>query len=188
MLAGGKKSLAAGAVAVAAALTLAACGDSGSNQTTETSTPAAVSATASAEAAENHNPADVMFAQHMIPHHSQAIEMSDIVLAKQDIDPPRVAEVAQQIKAAQGPEIEQLQSWLAAWGATRYASAQWHADDEPGDADVLTRDGNAPPERHADAIRHHARRCDGRDERDDVRRGHGRAAQRPRASTLLVCS
>ncbi|WP_083583581.1 DUF305 domain-containing protein [Rhodococcus zopfii] len=111
----GKKSLAAGAVAVAAALTLAACGDSGSNQTTETSTPAAVSATASAEAAENHNPADVMFAQHMIPHHSQAIEMSDIVLAKQDID-PRVAEVAQQIKAAQGPEIEQLQSWLAAWG------------------------------------------------------------------------
>lgn len=98
MLAGGKKSLAAGAVAVAAALTLAACGDSGSNQTTETSTPAAVSATASAEAAENHNPADVMFAQHMIPHHSQAIEMSDIVLAKQDIDPPRVAEVAQQIK------------------------------------------------------------------------------------------
>jgi len=111
----GKKSLAAGAVAVAAALTLAACSDSGNNQATEATTSAAVTTSTSAEAAANHNQADVTFAQQMIPHHSQAIEMSDIVLAKQGID-PRVTELAQQIKAAQGPEIEQLQTWLAAWG------------------------------------------------------------------------
>jgi uncharacterized protein (DUF305 family) len=56
-----------------------------------------------------------MFAQHMIPHHQQAIEMSDMVLGKQGID-PRVTELAKQIKAAQGPEIEQMQGWLAQWG------------------------------------------------------------------------
>jgi uncharacterized protein (DUF305 family) len=51
----------------------------------------------------------------MIPHHQQAIEMSDIAMGKQGID-PRVIDVAQQIKAAQGPEIEQMDSWLAQWG------------------------------------------------------------------------
>jgi uncharacterized protein (DUF305 family) len=56
-----------------------------------------------------------MFAQHMIPHRQQAIEMSDMILAKQGID-PRVVELANQIKAAQGPEIEQMQGWLTQWG------------------------------------------------------------------------
>lgn len=56
-----------------------------------------------------------MFAQHMIPHHQQAIEMSDMLLTKQGID-PRVTELAKQIKAAQGPEIEQMQGWLNQWG------------------------------------------------------------------------
>lgn len=59
--------------------------------------------------------ADVMFSQHMIPHHQQAIEMSDMLLAKQGID-PRVTELADQIKAAQGPEIEQMRGWLQQWG------------------------------------------------------------------------
>lgn len=68
---------------------------------------------AAADAA--HNQADVMFAQHMIPHHSQAVEMVDILLAKSDVD-ARVVELAHQIKAAQGPEIEQMQGWLDSWG------------------------------------------------------------------------
>jgi uncharacterized protein (DUF305 family) len=62
-----------------------------------------------------HNAADIAFAQHMIPHHQQAIEMSDMLLTKQGID-PRVTELAKQIKAAQGPEIEQMQGWLTQWG------------------------------------------------------------------------
>ncbi len=62
-----------------------------------------------------HNGADVMFAQHMIPHHTQAVEMSDILLAKQDVD-PRVRKLAEEIKAAQAPEIEQMQGWLTSWG------------------------------------------------------------------------
>jgi uncharacterized protein (DUF305 family) len=66
-------------------------------------------------AAEAHNAADVMFAQHMIPHHQQAVEMSDMLLGKQGID-RRVTDLATQIKAAQAPEIQQMQGWLTAWG------------------------------------------------------------------------
>jgi uncharacterized protein (DUF305 family) len=71
------------------------------------------SSTPSADA----NEADAMFASMMIVHHEQAIEMSDIVLAADGVD-PAVTELAQQIKAAQGPEIEQLQGWLTDWGVS----------------------------------------------------------------------
>ena len=68
----------------------------------------------SAEAA-THNDADIAFAQHMIPHHSQAVEMVDILLPKADVD-ARVVTLAEQIRAAQAPEIEQMQGWLQEWG------------------------------------------------------------------------
>jgi uncharacterized protein (DUF305 family) len=74
--------------------------------------------------------ADVMFASMMIVHHEQAIEMSDIVLAASGID-PAVTELAQRIKAAQGPEIEQLEDWLDEWGVSsddRDASGMDHGD------------------------------------------------------------
>jgi uncharacterized protein (DUF305 family) len=70
----------------------------------------------SSATAQAHNDADVTFAQHMIPHHMQAVEMSDTLLTKQGID-PRVTGLANQIKAAQGPEIQQMQGWLTQWGA-----------------------------------------------------------------------
>ncbi|CAN5743291.1 hypothetical protein BH09ACT7_BH09ACT7_56210 [soil metagenome] len=56
-----------------------------------------------------------MFAEQMIPHHEQAIEMADMVFGKPGMD-PRVIDLAKQIKAAQGPEIQQMQSWLSQWG------------------------------------------------------------------------
>lgn len=62
------------------------------------------------------NEADIMFVAMMIPHHEQALEMSDIVLAKPDLD-PEVRALAEVIKNAQGPEIEQMNAWLEAWGA-----------------------------------------------------------------------
>lgn len=55
-----------------------------------------------------------MFSQMMIPHHAQAVEMSDIMLAKADI-PPAVTALATRIKAAQAPEIEQMTGWLKDW-------------------------------------------------------------------------
>lgn len=74
--------------------------------------------------------ADVMFASMMIVHHEQAIEMSDIVLAASGID-PAVTELAERIKAAQGPEIEQLEGWLDEWDVSsddRDASGMGHGD------------------------------------------------------------
>ncbi len=62
-----------------------------------------------------HNKADMRFAHMMIPHHQQAIEMSDIILGKADID-PRVIDLAKQINAAQGPEIAEMQGWMKQWG------------------------------------------------------------------------
>jgi uncharacterized protein (DUF305 family) len=63
------------------------------------------------------NGQDVMFAQLMVPHHKQAVEMSDMLLKKDGID-ARVVELAKQIKAAQGPEITTMNSWLTQWGAS----------------------------------------------------------------------
>lgn len=63
------------------------------------------------------NEADVMFASMMIPHHTQAVEMSDTLLAKGGID-ERVTALAEQIKAAQGPEITTMKGWLEDWGAS----------------------------------------------------------------------
>lgn len=59
--------------------------------------------------------ADARFAMMMIPHHEQAVEMSDMLLGKDDID-ERVTSLAERIKAAQGPEIEQMEEWLDAEG------------------------------------------------------------------------
>ena len=58
-------------------------------------------------AAADHNGTDAMFAQGMIPHHAQAVEMSDIILKQQGID-PRVTALATKIKAAQTPENDRL--------------------------------------------------------------------------------
>jgi len=106
----------------------------GCSSPNESEHPAGHSASASATAAptttagaEAHNDADVMFAQHMIPHHQQAVEMSDTLLAKQGID-PRVIELANQIKAAQGPEIQQMQGWLTQWGAPAMPPMSGHGD------------------------------------------------------------
>jgi uncharacterized protein (DUF305 family) len=107
-----RKTLAVGAASLAALVTVGACSNTSTTQGTVSSS--SVSAP-SASATEAHNQADAMFTQHMIPHHQQAIEMSDMLLGKQGID-PRVLDLAKQIKAAQAPEIEQMQTWLTQWG------------------------------------------------------------------------
>jgi uncharacterized protein (DUF305 family) len=61
------------------------------------------------------SPGDVMFAQMMIPHHQQAVDMSDLALERST--DPDVRELAQQIRDAQAPEIEQMEGWLDAAGA-----------------------------------------------------------------------
>ncbi|NQW87341.1 MULTISPECIES: DUF305 domain-containing protein [unclassified Frigoribacterium] len=90
-------------------LTLASC-------STNDSSSDAGSSASSSSAASAHDDQDVMFAQMMLPHHEQAVEMSDALLAKGDGVDPDVATLAEQIKAEQGPEIIQLASWLQGWG------------------------------------------------------------------------
>lgn len=107
-------------VAAAALLALSACTNDGDDTAAEATTPVSSSAvesttTATSSAAAEHSEADVMFAQMMMPHHQQAIEMSDIILAKDGI-PADVTQLAQDIKNAQGPEIQQLTEWLDQWG------------------------------------------------------------------------
>ena len=104
------------AAALAALVTVTACSGSGNQATSPSSTSAGASAASSSPSANQpHNQADVTFAQNMIPHHQQAIQMSDVLLGKQGID-PRVTQLANDIKAAQGPEIQQMQGWLSQWG------------------------------------------------------------------------
>ena len=63
--------------------------------------------------ASGHNDADVSFAQEMIPHHTQAVQMSK--MAEQMADSDEVRALAEDIAAAQGPEIEQMTGWLEEW-------------------------------------------------------------------------
>ena len=65
--------------------------------------------------ASGFNEADVMFAQEMIQHHEQAVEMADMALAGSAYASPQVIELAKRIKSAQGPEIETMKGWLTDW-------------------------------------------------------------------------
>jgi uncharacterized protein (DUF305 family) len=118
-----RQVLGIGAAVVVALLTVTACSSSSNQAATSTTTSTTASASSSsAVAAGAHNQADVTFAQNMIPHHQQAIQMSDIILAKQGIV-PRVVQLANDIKAAQGPEIQQMQGWLGQWGVPTMSMA-----------------------------------------------------------------
>jgi uncharacterized protein (DUF305 family) len=70
--------------------------------------------TAAGSASSTFNEADVKFAQTMIPHNEQAVEMADAISGKQGV-PPEITQLAQQIKDAQVPEVEALRGFLAGW-------------------------------------------------------------------------
>jgi uncharacterized protein (DUF305 family) len=60
------------------------------------------------------NAADVAFAQEMIVHHGQAVAMAKVVLAAGT--DAEVRALAEQIEAAQAPEIATMTGWLESWG------------------------------------------------------------------------
>lgn len=122
-----KRTLILSTLAVASTLALAACGEA-TDATTSATTSATSTATTTPETTEtttatteadgeisaDHNDADIMFAQMMIPHHQQAVEMSETLLAKEGI-PAQVVEFAQGVIDAQGPEIDRMNAMLEAW-------------------------------------------------------------------------
>lgn len=60
---------------------------------------------------------DAMFLQMMIPHHEQAVVMSDLALSNsKDAD---VLKLAKQIRDAQAPEIIKMQDWLTDAGLSQ---------------------------------------------------------------------
>jgi uncharacterized protein (DUF305 family) len=87
------------------AIALASCGGSSSSNPSDTSVVASA----------DFNDDDVMFAQMMIPHHEQAIEMSDIALDPTVMAGDVVKNLATKIKAAQDPEIQQMTGFLTSW-------------------------------------------------------------------------
>ena len=99
------------AVTVAAALSLTACGNGSGSGDQSTGSNGAASSSASTG---DFNNADVTFAQHMIPHHQQAVQMAK--MAKSHASSSQVKQLATKIEAAQGPEIRTMQNWLKEWG------------------------------------------------------------------------
>jgi uncharacterized protein (DUF305 family) len=78
------------------------------------------------------NDADVAFAQGMIPHHAQAVEMADLVPDR--AASPEVRDLAERIRAAQQPEIELMESWLEDWD--RSMGGMDHSDMDHSDMDM----------------------------------------------------
>ena len=61
-------------------------------------------------AVTSHSPDDVLFMQDMIPHHNQAVQMSELVADRTNL--PELVDVSGRIDASQLDEIEFMQQWL----------------------------------------------------------------------------
>ena len=116
------------AVIAALALTLTFAGPSlRAAFTPETST--------SADGQAGYNGTDVHFLGMMVPHHQQAIDMSDVLLGS-DVDDARVRDLAQRIKDGQERENEQMRAWADEWGiekdmehhSTHIANGMFHPE------------------------------------------------------------
>lgn len=133
---------------IAAAVTNAARDDEGSETTAAATAAAAVTSVAGDESAA-FNDADVMFAQGMIPHHEQAVEMAEIALDPAVGASADVVDLAGRVQQAQDPEIELMTGWLDEWGQPRemdmsgdetMSSMEGMMSDEEMDALAMARD------------------------------------------------
>jgi uncharacterized protein (DUF305 family) len=99
--------------ALVLSVTLTACGG-GTSAPTATPTTTEPPASAPADADAQHNDTDIRFAQMMIPHHQQALAMAEMALER--AENAEVKALAEQIRAAQDPEITTLNGFLENWG------------------------------------------------------------------------
>lgn len=77
------------------------------------------------------NDADVAFVQGMIPHHEQAVEMSDMMTGRTVSN--STAALAEQIRAAQTTEVALMQSFLVEWGVEMDPHAGHSGDHSMGE-------------------------------------------------------
>lgn len=104
--------LAVPAIVVALSVTLAACGGDDASSTKG----GAVASPGGSAAGAALNAADIGFAQGMIAHHEQAIEMAEIALDPNAGASAEVVDLATRIKGAQDPEVQLMTGWLTAAG------------------------------------------------------------------------
>jgi uncharacterized protein (DUF305 family) len=105
-----RRSVVAVSIAALAVGALTGC----SSSTADTTSPSPGISQTAADAPGSAT--DIAFAQSMIPHHEQAIAMADLALSVDSGASQQVRQLAEQIKAAQDPEIEQMTQWLQGWG------------------------------------------------------------------------
>lgn len=87
-------------------------------------------ATKPAPADSDHNDADVEFIQSMVVHHEGAVAMAG--LAPAATTAAEITSLAARISSAQGPQITEMTSWLAAWGAPSAGQADMSGMDMGG--------------------------------------------------------
>jgi uncharacterized protein (DUF305 family) len=103
------------ATAVTAVLVLAGCGNDSGSTTSGHDGHSSASSSANADAATGaHNAQDVSFAQGMIPHHQQALQMAKLAAGR--ASSAKVKDLASRIEKAQDPEIRTMNGWLKSWG------------------------------------------------------------------------
>ncbi|MBX9394224.1 DUF305 domain-containing protein [Streptomyces sp. TRM72054] len=110
------RRIAAASIVAAGALLLSACGGDGDDMSGMDHGSSSSSATATTDAGDkagDFDDADVMFAQMMIPHHEQALEMAQ--LADGRASDAEIKDIAQKIEQAQDPEIKTMKGWLQSW-------------------------------------------------------------------------
>ncbi|MEV7230036.1 DUF305 domain-containing protein [Polymorphospora sp. NPDC051019] len=118
-------------LAVTVAVVLAGCGGGGKySSATEQGAAPTVPAGTTAGTTTTFNDADVTFAQAMVPHHRQAVEMS--VLAETRADNTDVKALAKRIRDNQQAEIDTMTGWLAAWGRPAPMPGAGHGTALPG--------------------------------------------------------
>ena len=113
---------------IAGTLLLGACGGGSDADPGEAASTDDATATADA----SFNDADVLFAQGMIPHHAQAVEMAGLALAPEAGASAEITELATAIQGGQEPEIESMTAWLQQWGQPMEMPGMEGMDDMDG--------------------------------------------------------
>ena len=121
-------------LALAAALTGCASTSDGTATAPSSSPTAGAGMMNETASASRGSDTDIAFAQLMIPHHQQAIEMAD--LAATNATSAEVKALAAQIKAAQDPEISMMSQWLTGWGAPMEMEGTTDGGMDHGDMDM----------------------------------------------------
>jgi uncharacterized protein (DUF305 family) len=115
-----KSVIVTGIVTAALVALVAGCSSNNMSGMPGMSSSSAAPTTAAGQASV-HNAQDVTFAQQMIPHHTQAVDMAKLVPTRSTN--AKIVDLASQIEKAQSPEIQQMQGWLTTWGVTSSTSS-----------------------------------------------------------------